>query len=82
MDLAQKFVPDRCVDVAALVSDRLANMSEYRRAGELLISVEMIKEALDMFMMAEEWDRARHIARNVAPRWAINSMCCLWSGRG
>ncbi len=61
-------MPERCVDVAALVCDRLANMGEHRRAGELFVSADMLKEALDMFMMAEDWERARHLAQNVAPR--------------
>lgn len=68
VDLAQKFVPERCVDVAALVSDRLAHLGEYTRAGELLIRVDSIKEALDMFMAGQGWERARDIARNIAPR--------------
>lgn len=54
--------------MAALVCDRLAHIGDYSRAGELFISVDMVREALDMFMMAEDWERARHIARNVAPR--------------
>ncbi len=61
-------MPERCVEVTALVCDRLAHMGDYRKAGELFVSVDMIKEALDMFMMSEDWERARHIARNVAPK--------------
>ena len=68
MELAIKFVPARAVDVVALVCDRLANMGQFVHAGELLLSVKMMKEALDMFMSGEAWDRARDIARNVAPR--------------
>lgn len=56
------------MDVAALVCDRLANMGQFVRAGEMMISVKMVKEALDMFMSGEAWDRARDIARNIAPR--------------
>lgn len=68
MDLAIKFVPARSMDVAILVCDRLANMDQFVRAGELMLSVKMMKEALDMFMSGEAWDRARDIAKNVAPR--------------
>ena len=28
----------------------------------------MVKEALDMFMAGEAWEKARDIARNIAPR--------------
>lgn len=69
VDLAVKFVPGRAVDIAALVCDRMANMGQFVSAGELMLSVEMVKEALDMFMSGEAWDRARDIARNVAPRY-------------
>ena len=29
----------------------------------------MMKEALDMFMAGNYWDKARHIATNIAPRY-------------
>ena len=29
----------------------------------------MVKEALDMFMAGEAWEKARDIARNIAPRY-------------
>ena len=28
----------------------------------------MVKEALDMFMAGEAWEKAQDIARNIAPR--------------
>ena len=69
VDLSLKFVPERAVDVAALVCDRLANVGRYIQAGELFLSVEMVKEGLDMLMAGEAWEKARNIARNVAPRY-------------
>ncbi len=69
MDLATKFAPGRVGDVAALVCDRLANFGEFFSAGELMLSVEMVKEALDMFMSGEAWDRARDVAKNIAPKY-------------
>ena len=69
VDLSLKFIPERSVDVAALVCDRLANMGRYVQAGELFLSVEMVKEGLDMLMAGEAWDKARAIARSVAPRY-------------
>lgn len=35
----------------------------------MYLSVEMVKEALDMFMAGEAWEKARDIARNIAPRY-------------
>lgn len=76
LDLAIKFVPERASDVAMLVSDRLAHTGSYVQAGELLGSVSLMKEALDMYMAGEAWDRAREMARNVAPRYAL--ACMRW----
>jgi len=56
------------VDVTCLVCDRLANLGEYVRAGELFLGVKKVKEALDMFMAGEAWSQARDIAKNVAPK--------------
>ena len=68
VDLALKFVPVRSVDVVALASDRLASIGRYVQAGELYLCVEMVKEGLDMFMAGEAWEKARDIAKNIAPR--------------
>jgi intraflagellar transport protein 172 len=69
VDLASKFIQDKALDVVALVCDRMTNIEEYDQAGELYMRVDMIKEALDMFMAGENWDKARNISRNVAPRY-------------
>ena len=34
----------------------------------MFLSVERVKEGLDMYMAGEAWDKAREIARNIAPR--------------
>ena len=39
------------------------------QAGKLYMDVDMMKEALDMFMVGNYWDKARHIATNIAPRY-------------
>ena len=39
------------------------------QAGKLYMDVDMMKEALDMFMAGNYWDKARHIATNIAPRY-------------
>lgn len=68
VELANKFAPSRSVDVATLVCDRLAHMQRFEKAGDVMLSVKMVKEALDMFMSGEAWDKARDISRNIAPR--------------
>ena len=39
----------------------------------------MVKEGLDMYMAGESWDKARDIARNIAPR-QVREMWVLSSG--
>lgn len=43
--------------------------SHHVQAGKLYMEVDMMKEALDMFMAGDYWDKARHIATNIAPRY-------------
>ena len=38
------------------------------KAGEMFLTVKMVKEAIDMFIAGEDWDKARHVAKNVDPR--------------
>ena len=68
MDLAIKFVPNRAKEVATKVCEKLVKLGEFLRAGEVMMSADKVKEALDMFMSGEAWDKARDIAKNVAPR--------------
>ncbi len=63
-----KFLP-KPGDVASMVCERLVELGEFIAAGELMLTVECIKEALDYFMAGEGWARARDIAKNVAPRY-------------
>ncbi len=34
----------------------------------MFLSVKMVKEAIDMFISGEEWDKAKHITKNIDPR--------------
>lgn len=68
MDLAIRFSPLRARDVATQVAERLAEMGQFASAGEALLGVDKVKEALDMFMAAESWDKARDVAKNIAPQ--------------
>ncbi|XP_019854623.1 PREDICTED: intraflagellar transport protein 172 homolog isoform X2 [Amphimedon queenslandica] len=69
VDLCVKFAREKEADVVKLVCDRLANINRYSEAGELFISSDMIKEGIDMFISGEEWEKARHVAKTIAPRF-------------
>lgn len=62
--------------MASLVCDRLAHMGKFEKAGDLMLAVRMVKEALDMFMSGEAWEKARDIARNIAPKYVIEVIIC------
>lgn len=42
-------------------------MGEYNVAAQLYISMEMMKEAIDTFINAEEWSKARKVAKELEP---------------
>lgn len=46
---------------------RLMHMGEHEHAAQLYISVEMFKEAIDSLISAEDWSRARKIAKELDP---------------
>ena len=78
VDLATKFLP-HSKEVTSLVCDRLSHLGLYLAAGELMLNVDKVKEALDLFMAGEAWSRARDIAKNVAPRYTKQFLSCvLW----
>lgn len=42
-------------------------MSEHNVAAQLYISMEMMKEAIDTFIQAEDWTKARKVAKELEP---------------
>ena len=40
----------------------------FLQAAELYLRVDMIKEAIDVFMAGEEWNKAKKVARELEPR--------------
>ena len=44
----------------------------FLQAAELYLRVDMIKEAIDVFMAGEEWNKAKKVARELEPRSGNN----------
>lgn len=63
-----KFVPDRAVDIASIACPRLADVKAYEQGAELYLGVEMIKDAIDMYIEGELWPKAKQCAAEMAPR--------------
>ncbi|CAG9856074.1 unnamed protein product [Phyllotreta striolata] len=67
-DMANKFLfGEEAVEVVKALGPRLVEIGEYRVAAQLYVSVEMMKEAIDAFVVAEDWGKARKIAKELDP---------------
>ncbi|VDN09766.1 unnamed protein product [Dibothriocephalus latus] len=69
VNLATKFLaPDNAVKVTELVASRLTRLQRYSTAGDLLVSIDKVQDAVDVFIAGEEWTKARKIAKDLEPR--------------
>lgn len=69
LELSLKFVPTKAQTVGNNVAQRLCEINRYESAGEVYLSIEKHQEAIDLFMKADKWDRARALARDLAPAY-------------
>lgn len=69
VELAMKFVSDRAYDIAKIACPRLAEIKCYEQAGELYLGVEMVKEAIDVYIQGELWPKAKRCAAEMAPKY-------------
>lgn len=49
--------------------NRLVEMGEHAAAAQLYISMELMKEAIDTFIAAEDWSKARKVAKELEPAY-------------
>ncbi|KAM9354646.1 intraflagellar transport protein 172 homolog isoform 1-T1 [Pholidichthys leucotaenia] len=69
-ELSIKFLSgDRALEVVQMVGPRLAKLKKYNAAAELYLNVDLIKEAIDVFMEGEEWNKAKRVAKELEPRY-------------
>ncbi|KAL3276031.1 hypothetical protein HHI36_020760 [Cryptolaemus montrouzieri] len=69
-DMVNKFLfGQEAVDIIKILSPRLVQIGENDHAAQLYISVEMLKEAIDTFVIAEDWTKARKIAKELDPAY-------------
>ena len=68
-DLAIKFLDsDKAIDVAQTAGPMLVQVGKHNAAAQLYMGVEMIKEAVDAFIAAKEWSKAKKVASELEPR--------------
>ncbi|CAL8315982.1 unnamed protein product [Lota lota] len=69
-ELSIKFLSrERAAEVVHVVGPCLAQLRKYSAAAELYLNVELVKEAIDVFMEGEEWNKAKRVAKELEPRY-------------
>uniref|UniRef100_A0A8C9QX79 Intraflagellar transport protein 172 homolog n=1 Tax=Scleropages formosus TaxID=113540 RepID=A0A8C9QX79_SCLFO len=69
-ELAIKFLAqEKAVDVVQAVGPRLVQLQKYSAAAELYLNLDLIKEAIDVFIEGEEWNKAKRVAKELDPRF-------------
>ncbi|CAL8391867.1 unnamed protein product [Arctogadus glacialis] len=69
-ELSIKFLSrERAAEVVRDVGPCLAKLRKYSAAAELYLNVELVKEAIDVFMEGEEWNKAKRVAKELEPRY-------------
>uniref|UniRef100_A0A7N8X0V8 Intraflagellar transport 172 n=1 Tax=Mastacembelus armatus TaxID=205130 RepID=A0A7N8X0V8_9TELE len=70
-ELSIKFLSgDRAVEVIQVVGPRLTHLRKYNAAAELYLNMDLIKEAIDVFIEGEEWNKAKRVAKELEPRFS------------
>uniref|UniRef100_A0A665WJH9 Intraflagellar transport protein 172 homolog n=1 Tax=Echeneis naucrates TaxID=173247 RepID=A0A665WJH9_ECHNA len=69
-ELSIKFLGgDRALEVIHVVGPRLTHLKKYNAAAELYLNMDLIKEAIDVFLIGEEWNKAKRVAKDLEPRY-------------
>lgn len=69
-DLAIKFLgPQKAQAVVEMVGPRLAEIHRHAAAAELYLSLDMVKDAIDMFIAGGDWNKAKKVAKELEPRF-------------
>ncbi|KAM4521459.1 intraflagellar transport protein 172 homolog isoform 2-T2 [Odontesthes bonariensis] len=69
-ELSIKFLSgDRALEVVQVVGPRLTQLRKFNAAAELYLNMDLIKEAIDVFIEGEEWNKAKRVAKELEPRY-------------
>ncbi|XP_053736543.1 intraflagellar transport protein 172 homolog [Synchiropus splendidus] len=69
-ELSIKFLGrERAVEVVQVVGPRLNQLKKHSTAAELYLDLDLIKDAINSFMEGEEWNKAKRVAKELAPRY-------------
>jgi len=67
-ELALKFLPNnKATAVVQLLAPKFVQLNRHSKAAELYVQVDMIQEAADCLMEANEFEKAKNMCKNYAP---------------
>eukprot|EP00741_Cyanophora_paradoxa_P013163 tig00000178_g12716.t1 len=69
VQLAMQYVPDRTNETVSAVSRKLVEIGRHAQAAEVLEGVDKFKEAIDVYIAANMFDRARMLAQSSLPSY-------------
>merc|ERR1719460_2618457 len=67
IELSSMKCPERLNEVISIVAKRLQMMGRHASAGDLYEQIDSIHEAIHCYIQAEEWQKARLLAKQAAP---------------
>ncbi|CAN9507987.1 unnamed protein product [Ophioblennius macclurei] len=68
-ELSIKFLSaERAVEVVHAVGPRLTQLRKFNAAAELYLNLDLVKEAVNVFIEGEEWNKAKRVAKELEPR--------------
>ncbi|XP_063414390.1 intraflagellar transport protein 172 homolog isoform X2 [Mytilus trossulus] len=59
---------ERAQAVVENVAPKMGEHRKFSQAAELYLTVDLIKEAIDMFITGDEWNKAKKVAKELEPR--------------
>ncbi|XP_041357336.1 intraflagellar transport protein 172 homolog isoform X2 [Gigantopelta aegis] len=69
-DISMKFLGQKkAQQVIETIGPRLAEIGKQNTAAELYLGMDMVKDAIDMFIACGDWNKAKKIAKEIEPRF-------------
>jgi len=68
--LAMSYVNDRIPELVGTVSQRLIEIKRFEQAAELYEGIGQYKDAIDIYVQAGMWEKARSLCANMSPEYA------------
>jgi len=56
------------------VGSQLVELNQHAAAAQMLLSADLVQEAVEVLMAAGEWNKARKIAQQLEPRYIFQSI--------